>query len=262
MNEAMSLSTRVALAVAFVVAVVAVGGRDAHAQKKPKAVSCGKLFPLAVGNKWTFIPGVPPTQPPEAMVRFIPVQAKQVVVTVTAIESKDGKNVVKLEEDVDGRKINTTITCGAGLFEASPDSFFFAGEPGGYYGIEFEKMERKLVEGTPWSGAWREDLVAMWKRIPEPGITADLGKGKLEVERRFTTGRNENLTPPFKAQGVAGLRISVEITGRVTIDGVDKPSEMPANWINTLWFAAGIGPVQVLNSNYHMFQLSDATLVK
>jgi hypothetical protein len=265
MNEHMSSSTRAVLAVAIVLAAVSLGGRQACAQHggKPKAASCaGRLFPLAVGNKWTFVPGTPPTQPPEAMVRFIPVQAKQVVVTVTAIEAQDGKSVVKLEEDVDGRKINSTITCAAGVFEVSPDSIFFAGEPGGYFGLEFEKVDRKVVENTPWSPAWREDLLGMWKRTPEAGIEADLGKGKIEIERRFTMGHNEKVTPPYKPQGMQALRIQVEVTGRVTIDGVDKPSEMPANWVNSMWFADGIGPVQVLNSNYHMYQLSDVTLAK
>jgi hypothetical protein len=263
MTRAMSSSTRAVLAVAVVLVAIATGGRQACAQRgKPKAACAGRLFPLAVGNKWTFVPGTPPTQAPEAMVRFIPVQPKSVVVTVTAIEAQDGKSVVKLEEDVDGHKINSTITCGAGTFEVSPDSFFFSGEPGGYYGLTFDKLENKVIEGAPWAATWREDMLGMWKRTPEAGIDADLGKGKIEVERRFTMGHNEKVTPPFKPEGIQALRLQVEVTGRITIDGVDKPSEMPANWVNSLWFADGLGPVQVLNSNYHMYQLSAATLVK
>lgn len=259
------MSTRVVLAVVVSLAAVVSTGRDASAQKGKAASACGvKLFPLTVGNKWTFIPGAPPAEPPEAMVRFIPPQPKQIVVTVTGIQAKDGKSIVSLEEDVDGRKIPTTITCGAGSFEVSPDSFFFAGEPGGYYGITFENMTRKIVEGeglgAPWSNAWREDFTADWKRVPEAGIKVDLGAGKIELERRIVMGRAEPLNPPYKQ--VSAQMMRVELTGRVTIVGIEKPSEMPANWVNALWFADGLGPVQVLNSYFQMYQLSDATIVK
>jgi len=261
----MSSPTRAVLAVALTLAAVAYGGRDASAQRAKAQSACGiRLFPLTVGNSWTFVPGVPPAEPPEAMVRFIPPQPKQVVVTVASIEAKDGKSVVHLQEDIDGRKLDTTIVCGGGLFEISPDSFFFAGEPGGYYGITFENMTRKMVDGVglgaPWSNAWREDLVTNWKRVPEAGIDVDLGSGKLEIERRIVMSRAEPLNVPYKS--VSATRLTVEVTGRVTLDGVDKPAEMPANWSNALWFTEGLGPVQVLNSYFHMYQLSAATIVK
>jgi hypothetical protein len=245
--------------------------REACAQPKgkgPKPKSaCGvRLLPLTVGNKWTFIPATPPTEPPENLVRHLPVQPKQVVIEVKDIVTDGDKSVVKLEEDIDGRKLETTITCGGGVFEASPDSFFFAGEPGGDYGVELSNVVRTLKDtdagpSKPWGKIWREDLTANWKRIPEAGMTIDLGTGKLEVERVNRLGVPEKVSPVYKKDMIA-QRVTYEVSGRVSIDGIDKKFEMPAGLVNVIWFADGIGPVQANNSYYHAYQLSDVTIVK
>src|SRR5688572_28320750 len=92
---------------------LAAGPADAQPQPQPKPVkpasACGqRLLPLTVGNSWTFEPGKPPVDPPEALTRIIPLQPKKLVVTVVGIEVVDGKSVVKLEEDADGTKLATT----------------------------------------------------------------------------------------------------------------------------------------------------------
>src|SRR5690348_17284428 len=115
------------VAILAAIALVAATAAPALAQPKPKAkTACGlKQFPLTVGNKWTFVPGTPPVEPDEAKQRLIPVQPKQINVEVKDITTDGGKTIVKLEEDLDGRKIETTITCGGGVFEASLDSIFY-----------------------------------------------------------------------------------------------------------------------------------------
>ena len=64
-----------------------------------------------------------------------------------SIETKGTDTVVTLEEKItyeltkdpeearvlDERIDHATITCNAKKFDISPDSFFFAGEPGGYH---------------------------------------------------------------------------------------------------------------------------------
>jgi hypothetical protein len=262
MKPAMSLRWTLAVAICVLAPSIAA------AQPKPKAVSaCGqRLLPLKVGNQWVFEPGKPPTDPPEAMVRIIPVQPRKLTITVVGIETVAGKSVVTLEEDADGRKATTTITCGGGKFEASLDSVFFAGEPGGVYNIQFDKLERKLVDGTPFAAGWREDLIATWKRNPSEGVQAELGTGRLEVERKFTLAPGtEQIGVPWTQahpKQASARKLGIELTGRVAIDGLANPQEMPANWINYIWFVDGVGPIQILNSYFHLYMLSDATLVK
>lgn len=262
------MHARSALVVAVALAV-ALLPRAASAQKGPKKVTnaCGlKLLPLAVGNSWTFEQAVPPALPNEATLRLSPAQPKKLVVTVTSLETVDGKSVVHLTEQADDHKSDTTIRCGGGVFEVSPDSVFFTGEPGGAYNISFTKMDRKLIDGVglgaPWSYKWREDIVGEFTRSADAAVKADLGKGKLEIERRITLGgRAEPIDVPYKAPIPATI-MTIELTGRVTFDGDSKASEMPANWVTAIWFADGVGPVQIQNMYAHMYKLADATIVK
>jgi len=56
----------------------------------------------------------------------------------------------------------------------------------------------------------------------------------------------------------------VKTTGRVTLEKpltADlKPMELPAEWINQLWFVDGTGVVQTLNRYAQMYQLVDSQL--
>ena len=240
----------------------------AAAQPKPKPASaCGqRLLPLTVGNQWVFEQGRPPTPPPDERIKTSPVQAKKLTITVVAIETVGGKSVVKLEEDIDGMKASTTITCGGGTFEPSPDSVFFAGEPGGVLNVQFDKLEQKLVTGKPFMGEWRQDLLATWKQLPAEGTTAELGTGKLEMERQFAlAATTEAIGTPYTAANPkksAARKLGITVSGRVTLDRVGKPNEMPANWTNYIWFVDGVGPVQILNNYFHLYMLAEATIVK
>jgi hypothetical protein len=261
-----TLPRTLAIAAALILAVVA-SGREASAQPKPKAKSaCGiRLLPLTVGNKWTFVQMKPPAEPDEGQKRYIPVQPTQVTIEVKDITDAGGKSVVKLEETIDDRKLNTTITCGPGVFEVSPDSFLFAGEPGGFYNIELGAATRVLKDtdagpSKPWADIWREDITLGWKRVPEQGMTIDLGEGTVEIEHIYKLGRPETVNPQYKA-GLTARRLTIELSGRVAIKGVDRKSEMPAA-TNAIWFVDGMGPVQVTNGYYQAYQLADVVLVK
>src|SRR5574339_644055 len=119
MTVAMSLSRAALAACAALLVATGVHAREACAQPKgkggpkPKSACGQRLLPLTVGNKWTFIPAKPPVDPPEAQVRILPVQPQQVVIEVKDIVTDGAKSVVKLEEDIDGHKIQTTIACSA-----------------------------------------------------------------------------------------------------------------------------------------------------
>jgi hypothetical protein len=249
-----------------------------------KASVCGvKVFPLAVGNSWTYVMVPSPLPPDDQIKRISPPQAKQIDITVKSIDEgkKGADTVVTLDEKttidrttdpkkplVDEHTVTTTITCNAKKFEISPDSFFFSGEPGGYIGMKLDAVEH--VKGTSWEltnggigeHEWREDLHAKWTRLPHEGSEAKLGSGKVEIERQFTPQPRESVSA--KAGVYTAEKLGLVTTGRVTLDTPatpdTKPMELPANWITTIWVAPGAGVIQTLNPYAHMYQLSAATL--
>src|SRR5205823_12023378 len=79
--------------------------------------------------------------------KLLPAQPQKVVITVKDVQTaKDGSATVSLEEDVDTRTLNTTVTCTAGgLVVASPDAFWFAGEPGGGLHLTLDMISRLHV---------------------------------------------------------------------------------------------------------------------
>jgi hypothetical protein len=220
-------------------------------------------------------------EPEDRIKKISPLAPKQIVITVKSIEAKKGENVVNLEEKitteagsdpkklaVDNHVIQTTITCSATKFEISPESFLFAGEPGGYLGLQLEDLKRikdstslKLTGGMIGDKEWLEEITAHWTRIPTPGSDAKLGSGKLEIERKFKPQEPEVVIG--KLGSFRAEKLKLQTTGRVTLDGAapnTKPVELPADWNSILWLVDGVGMVQALNSYSHQYQLVDAQL--
>jgi hypothetical protein len=245
------------------------------------AAACGaKILPLVEGNKWTYGFVAAPTQPPPELMKLMPSEPNQITITVKSVEPKGTDTLVTLEEKtvadlskdpkkhiLDERTITTTITCNRTKFEISPDSFFFSGEPGGAFGLTFDKIDRpkdtslKLINGGIGEGDWREDIIAHFTRAPVQGSGAKLDSGKLELERKFTPAQPERLNT--KVGLYTAERLVVTTTGRVTLDHPQpevKPMELPANWINQIWLVPNVGVVQVLNSFAHMYLLTDVQL--
>jgi len=247
-----------------------------------KATTCGvKVLPLAVGNQWTYSMVPSPVPPDDQIKRLAPKQPSTVVITVKTIVAgaKGADTVVTLEEKsttdltsdpkkpiLDEHTITSTITCNVKKFDISPESFFFAGEPGGYIGLKLDGVDRKntswvLTNGGIGEGQWREDLKATWTRLPHEGSEAKLGTGKIELERQFTPQPPESIST--KAGAYTAEKLGLITTGRITLDNPapdTKPMELPANWVTTIWVAPGAGVVQTLNPYAHMYQLSAATL--
>lgn len=259
---------------------------DAKAGSGPTgkaAPACGaKVLPLVEGNSWTYVSIAAPLPADDQIKRIAPGQPKKIVITVKSIDKGDKTKdtVAHLEEKVtverlkDGKPFDdeysydSTITCNDKKFDVSPGSFFFAGEPGGFFGLDLTKIDRpkgtsiQLTKGTIGEAQWGEDLVILWSRKPTEGSGAKLGSGKLELERRFTPQDPEPVTTK---QGMyKSEKIGLVTTGRVTLDNPGakdlKPMELPAGWVSTLWLAEGVGMVQSLNKYAHMYQLSESTL--
>src|SRR5687767_1380352 len=154
-----------------------------------KAPACGaKLLPLVTGYQWTYNSIAAPLPPPDAIKRQSPAQPKAIISTVKSVEAKAGETVVTLEEKVtidrttdpkkpqlDEYAYESTITCADKKFDISPNSFYFAGEPGGYQGLEVANLQRlkgtslQLTKGTIGEAPWPEDLVLEWKGKPFEG---------------------------------------------------------------------------------------------
>lgn len=244
--------------------------------------ACGaKILPLVEGNKWTYgfvESGLPPR---DDLTKLMPAEPSQIVITVKSIEAKGDETVISLEEKttadlskdpkkhiLDERTINSTITCSRTKFEISPESFFFSGEPGSYFGIAFDKLDRskdttwKLTNGLIGDQQWREDIVAHFTRTPIEGSGAKLDGGKLELERKFTPAQPESVNTKIGLYQLAE-KLAITITGRVTLDHPQpdtKPAELPAGWVNVMWLYPNVGVVQVLNSYSHKYQLTDVQL--
>jgi hypothetical protein len=273
------------LASALVTAAVLGPVTSVGAQPKARgksAPACGvTLLPLVVGNQWTysFVPAPQPATPDIA--RLAPPTPKGFVVTVKNIETQGKETVVSLEEKltydftkdpkkqvIEERVVNSTITCGPKKFDISPDSFYFAGEPGGYQGVSIDKLDRKgtsiqLTNNNIGEAEWPEDLVIVYTKKPFEKSNATLGSGKLELERRITPLETEDVMTKSEAFPKSE-KIAVKTTGRVTLDkplSADlKPMELPADWVNIIWFSPGTGVVQTLNRYAHMYQLVDSQL--
>jgi len=274
-----ALPALIALTLAPSVAAAAPKAGAAGAKVSP---ACGAtVLPLVVGNNWTYATAPAPLPATPDIVRISPPLPKSFLITVKSVETKGADTVVTLEEKIsydytkdtkkpilEDRVVISTITCNAKKFDISPESFFFAGEPGGFGGLALDKVDRKgtswlLAKGTFGENEWPEDLAVQWTRKAAEGSGATYGSGKLELERRFT---------PLEAEAVvtkAGSypkseKLAIKTTGRVTLEKpltADlKPMELPADWINQFWFVEGTGVVQTLNRYAQMYQLVDSQL--
>jgi hypothetical protein len=245
--------------------------KDAAAQAKPKVTrACGvSAIPLTVGNQWTYegVGAPPERQLNPGAARLTPPAPKKVSITVTSVESQGDLTKVTLSEDTDGRVVTTTITCGAGnKLEIDPNSFFFAAEPGGSWNVNLSEVTHtgsslNLAGGRLTGPEWRNDIKAKWERVPTPNTGVNLGKGALEMERRFVFGNTATLIlPPGQ---YVGREVTLEITGRITLDPPsEKPLELPANFRASLWFTDGVGIVQAINGYAHMYILSSVKITK
>jgi hypothetical protein len=271
---------------------------------KASPPACGaKILPLVVGNTWTYGPVAAPAALPEALARLAPAQPKSIVVEVKSIEKKGTDSVVSLEEKItfdmtkDPKEpktwetvVKSQIVCNdKGKFDISPESFFFAGEPGGVHGMAFENFTRKketslkLTKGTIGENEWIEEITSKFTRTPAKGSEGTkLVGGTLELERKFTPQPPESVIT--RAGKFTAEKLGLITSGRVKFDKVLSPEgkpcnlvkldpktnvetktpsescELPANWISTLWIADGTGLVQALNSYAHMYQLNEVVL--
>src|SRR3569623_2236086 len=129
------------------------------------------------------------------------------------------------------------------MFVSTPDSFFFAGEPGGYLGLKVDSIDHPkptmanswvLTKGGIGDAQWREELVMHWTRVPTAGVEVQLGSGKLELERSSPPEQPEPIVTRLGTYKTEKLGLIT--TGREPLDQPlapqDTPAELPATWVS------------------------------
>lgn len=257
---------------------------EAAAQKKKAVKACGiTAIPLSVGNQWVYEAVIHPTPLEEAQKKLLPPQPSKVTITVAKIETVGEVTTVGLTEEIqhqigqpdgkppktESRTLETSITCTATKLDFSPDSFWFAGEPGGFWNVTLDQLTRQekstsfpITKGKLTGVEWHDDLKFAWKRTPTEGTDAELGAGSFDMNRRLVITGEEAVTTTFGVYSTA-TKIGIETKGEITVENATgKPYLLPEGLVTFFWLADGVGIVQVHNTFIHAYQLTGATIAK
>lgn len=253
----------VALAAAVAVLSASPGSVDAQKKKKKAKVkpACGmKVLPFAEGVEWkyqSFVPegvemakGVRIQEPPELLIKVTKVS-----------KAPGGKTVIALEESYRKVMVKTTLECDKKGLTVPPESFFFAGQPGGGLLMKLGKVERKaetnVFEGGKLTGEAFEELKTSATREASPDTGAVLVPAKLEMERTMKVGAQKETVESGITTHKAATRLAIQLTGRSTLDTApDKPYLFPPLDI-AMFFEPEIGVVQVRNSLGQAWKLAE-----
>jgi hypothetical protein len=286
MTVAMRIRALAALALPMALASTSVNA--APKAGGPKQAACGaKILPLAEGNTWKYESVIPKEPILPELARLAPRPAKTITIVVKSVKAQGADTVIELEEtnvyeivpeNKEKKKpavmadvvVKSSIVCNKTKFEISPDSFFFAGEPGGYRNLELDKVTRtkatslKLVNGNIGDDAWEEDISAHFVRKPGKGADVKLSAGKIEMERSFTPAQPEDVSTKVGTHFRKAEKLQLITTGRITFDEPVSPNpvpqELPKNWRTLIWLALDTGVIQTLNMYAHQYQLVESTL--
>jgi hypothetical protein len=276
-SSSVSTTARIATLFSVIAFFVAAGGHPARAQKKPKP-ACGiRYLPLIDGNSWSYEPMASPIAlTADEKKRLLALEAhapkpprKIDIKVVGVVPQEDGSTVITLQETTvhqndDKVERETTLRCTSKKMEISPQSFFFAGEPGG--GLKMELTNLVWDDSFPGRQGFRQARIWLIKvtgdlaRDTTKGTGAKLSGGKIEIERKITVALRERLTT---ASGTYKQAVAVwyQMSGRASVGpNLDKSVEIPLGENGILWFQDGVGMVQVRNRSAQWYQLVDKTL--
>lgn len=235
-------------------AVLAVAARPtppaAAAPKKAPKPACGMNFlPLVAGNSWTFKSG----------------NQLATVDILSVTEGKDPEDkpltTIEVKESYARKSITTTWTCNAAGLRIAPDSFFFAGEPGGMPGMTVTVTKREDVTLAPdaaivQDAVWIEKVFADVARSDAAGQGATHLPSKLELERHVLVHPIDPTAVPIGQFGAQ--KITFELRGRALAEGqrVDLQPKRPGG----LWLVKGLGPVKVMDAYEKTWELTATNL--
>lgn len=256
-----SAPSRFALAalLAALVAAPATVGAQGKGKKKAIKPACGlRVLPMAQGVQWTYQYFVPEgvQLPPGVRIQEPP----SLTIKVVKVEKSGDKTIISLEESYRKVVVNTQLECDKKGLIVPPDSFFFAGQPGGGLQMTLGKIERiaetNIFAGGSMKGTAREDIKTTVTRIPSEGSGAVLTPSKLEIERQFAVNPNKEVVESGIKSHKAN-RLTINMTGRSILDTTpDKPFNMPQLDV-AMFFEPDVGVVQVRNSLGQGWKLSE-----
>lgn len=257
----MSFRRAALLALAACLAAPAVASaRPHHRAPKTSKFACGADYLALTEGAVLEYQFLPATEPPKGPKADWPTTFK-VEVKKVAESGKD--TTITLVETFRKVSRETTISCGEGGIKISPQSFFFVGELGGGLGMELENLKREgpdlpapadFRSGQNWTSYIKADV----KRSATEGSNAEIGNGKIEIERDLTISGREMVETGLGEQ--RAFRLDIQLGGRAAVEPVmDKWVDLPRAAV-TLWFAPGIGLVKAENRYGHGWQLKSREL--
>lgn len=243
------------LRIAIVFATLAVLAAPAAAQKKAKKVkpACGiNYLPLAEGNWWTYEPvNQPPAGPPAATLR----------VEVTKVETEGKVTTITMKETYRGVDFDVVATCSKDGLILPPESFFFAGEPGGVANMTIENFTHKGISlPIKLKGGVQlplEEIKFDVTRVPAAGAKVTHDPAKVELERLVTVASGQQMVDTA-IQTYRATPVEFEIRGRGLVG--EKSSEIAVRDKGILWFTPLIGLARVREVNSREWQLIDSSL--
>ena len=250
----------------------------AEAQTKSKPACGFTLLPLAEGNTWTYeyVPGPYEDEAEEKLRknrrikrgrRPLPIPPLNIKITVTSVKNVSGGKEIKLKEVTTYKNPasavtrDTNIRCDAEGVFISPQSFFYAGEPGGGLLIDL-KLKKSIRKTFPrplpkkWQNTAEYDFV--YKTTPKSGIPEK--KGTMGIDQSWEKlGQIELTIGEITYKKVFMLKY--EFTGEIVVEGLKKKGYIPEGAVGYMWFKPTIGPLRIFNSSAHAFELTVSNLL-
>lgn len=251
-----ALSSAALAALVLLVLVPRTAGAGPKRHKAPPP-ACGiDYLPLAEGSQWTYDFFVPDNAPAHQGV-FVQ-DPQHLTVKVVSVKKEGATTTITVQTSYRKVSVTTQLTCDKQHLVVPPESFFFAGEPGGGLDMDLEDVQ---VTGDAYldkglSDTY-EELKATAVRHPTEGSGAEIPPAHLEVERKMTVqGRGPVETA---TSDVNAIKVVVDMTGRAALPSQkDKPFNMPAQQ-TTMWFAPHTGLVRVETKSGQGWKLASYT---
>ena len=226
---------------------------------RPQRPACGiSYLPLVPGTTWVYEFVQPPELEEAAGPRTEPPSTLEI--EVVEVAERGGQTTISLEERYRDVAVKTQLRCDRGSLTVPPESFFFAGEPGGGRGMTFEieSSEGQFYPGRGSLKAGDSFYVALKGRVARPSAaakTAAHAVAHLEIERKADVGETEEVETsmgPMKARSIA-----IVLSGRAAVEpAVGEPVHMPETR-SELLFVDDVGLVRAYNRLAHGWQLSE-----
>ncbi len=240
--------------------------KSAEAKPKGKPACGANYLPFYKGEIFEYEWLAPETvaESPDQAVRSRGLKADWPVKLVIEVKNITGNNdsaTITLSESYRKRTIETKIHCDLNGFRISPQSFFFAGEPGGGIGMTLSNLKQD-GPGLPSTRDFSRNIGKVWTSFIKASLTRQptqgsespvVTNGKVEIDRQLVIGNKELVTSGLGEH--RAYRLTVEISGRAAVEpAMDKWRDLPLGQL-TIWLAPGVGLVRVHNRYGHGWQL-------